>query len=144
MGAIALILLSRGRLINYGQQAKVMRILVAGGTAVSRRAIITLIETNPQLEIVGDVATLEEIGGLASLANPELVLLDCDYFMEPIYEIQTFIQDIEAKPSLLILSGRNCVKKAVIPTGAVFVLKGDPPKSLLTAVETIRLKRQDV
>jgi DNA-binding NarL/FixJ family response regulator len=122
-----------------------VRILIAGGTAVSRRAIVTLLRTKPELDIVGDAATIEEFADQASLQQPDLVLINGVRWVGSIDEVATFLQDIDSKPSLLILSAQDSARESILTDGAdMFVLKGDPPKSLLTAVETIRYRRQNV
>jgi DNA-binding NarL/FixJ family response regulator len=122
-----------------------VRILIAGGTAVSRRAIVTFLKTKLELEIVGDAATIEELTDQTSLKQPDLVLLNGVRWLGSIEEVATFLQDIESEPSLLILSTQTAAREEARLAGAdMFVLKGDPPKSLLTAVETIRLQRLDV
>ena len=122
-----------------------MQILVAGGTAVSRRAIVTLLRTKPELDIVGDAATIEEFTSQTTLKQPDLVLMNGLRWVGSVDEVATFLRDIDSKPSLLILSTQGSARETALATGAdMFVLKGDPPKSLLTAVETIRYRRQDV
>ena len=122
-----------------------MRILIAGGTAVSRRAIVTLLRTKPEFDIVGDTGTIEGFTCQTKLKQPDLVLLNGVRWVGSIDEVATFLQDIDSKPSLLILSAQNTARESALAAGAdMFVLKGDPPKSLLTAVETIRYRRQNV
>lgn len=122
-----------------------MRIFVAGGTDISRRAIIMLLQTKTEFQVVRDVATIEELRQQAHSIQPELVLLDGDYSMGFIKEVVDFLQNIESKPSLLILCGQDADKDAALAAGAdISVYKGDPPKHLLAAVETIRVRRQDV
>ena len=122
-----------------------MQILVAGGTAVSRRAIVTFLRTKSELDIVDDAATIEELADQASIKQPDLVLINGVRWVGSIDEVAAFLQDIDSKPSLLILSAQDTARESALAAGAdMFVLKGDPPKSLLTAVETIRHRRQNV
>ena len=122
-----------------------MRILISGGTAVSRRAIVILLKTKPELDIVGDTGTIEDFTSQTTLKQPDLVLLNGVRWVGPVNKVAAFLQDIDSKPSLLILSTQDSARESILKDGAdMFVLKGDPPKSLLTAVETIRYRRKDV
>ena len=77
--------------------------------------------------------------------QPELVILDGVRWIDSLEHIATILQDIPSRPSLLVLSAREHLKDSTLEAGAdMFVLKGDPPKKLLVAVETIRHRRQHV
>lgn len=122
-----------------------MRILIAGGTAVSRRALTTLLGTRPNLEIVGDTALVSQIATSLTEMDPDLVLLNGlprdDSEMDLIKTVDAAVP----QSAVLVLSTRQHLKDDSLAAGAdAFVLKGDPPSSLLTTLETIRLSRSDL
>ena len=53
-----------------------MRILIAGGTAVSRRALYLLLQTRTDYELVGEVINVHEIEAQLPAKQPDLIVLD--------------------------------------------------------------------
>ena len=122
-----------------------MRILIAGGTGVSRRALKLLLQTRTDYELVGEVFNVQDIEAQLSAKHADLIVLDVEPAIESLPDLIQSLQTIDPRPALIILSGQSALKQTTLSAGAdAFVSKGDPPRSLLTATETIRLRKTHV
>jgi len=122
-----------------------MRVLIAGKKAALSNALKTLLQTRPGIEIAGTVSDIEELFVQVKSEPADLLLLDENLTEKLVEDVIIPIQQIDSPPMVLVLGDRTETKQAVLDAGAVaFVDKSDPPKSLLTAIEEIRLRRQHV
>jgi two-component system response regulator NreC len=109
-----------------------------------RRALKTLLGTRPGLEVMGEAADKRELISQIENARPDLLLLD-DLTDEPMADLIATLQQLDFCPMVIVLGGRAESRKAYLDAGAVaFIDKSDSPKSLLTAIEEIRLRRNRV
>jgi DNA-binding NarL/FixJ family response regulator len=73
--------------------------------------------------------------------RPDLVLLDEDLAGGPMGETISALRRLDFPPAVIAISGRLESEQAALAAGAdAFVSKGDPPKRLLIAIESIRLR----
>ena len=73
--------------------------------------------------------------------SPDLLLLDEDLTEMLVEDVIIPIQQIDSAPMVMVLGNRTETKQAVLDAGAtVFINKNAPPKTLLTAIEEIRLR----
>ena len=122
-----------------------MRILIAGGTAVSRRALITLFSTKPELDVVGEVVSVAQLTNQLAQTDLDMVILNSMIKNEAGTETIRAIKILAPQTAVLVLSARKIIEQVSLVAGAdAFVLKGDPPRTLLTTIETIRMRREDV
>ena len=122
-----------------------MRVLISGKNAALRNALKTLLQTRPGIEIAGTVADSEELFVQAKSEPADLLLLDENLTENLVEDVIIPIQQIDSPPMVLVLGDRTETKQAVLDAGAIaFIDKSDPPKSLLTAIEEIRLLRNHV
>lgn len=122
-----------------------MRILIAGGTAVSSRALISLFNTKPELDVVGEVSSAAQLTNQLAQTELDMVILNSMIKNEAGVETIRAIKILAPKTAVLVLCARKSMEKIVLNAGAdAFVLKGDPPRTLLTTIETIRMRREDV
>lgn len=121
-----------------------MRVLLADDQSQVRSALRLLLEQEPELSIVGEVATAGELLTQIEETCPDVVLLDWELpglrtadpstssGQRPLTALRTLC------PHLLViaLSGRPEACQAALAAGAdAFVSKGDPPERLLAAVD---------
>ena len=119
-----------------------MLILIAGKQAALRNALKLLLQTRPGLEIVGAVSNRAELLSQVEADSPDLLLLDEGLTVKLIVDVIVPLQQIDPPPAIMILGSRMERGQAYLDAGAnAFVNKSDPPKSLLTAIEEIRLQR---
>jgi len=122
-----------------------VRILIAGGTAVSRRALMTLFSTKPELDVVGEVSSAVQLTNQLAQTELDMVIFNSMIKNEAGVETIRAIKILAPKTAVLVLCARRSMEKLVLNAGAdAFVLKGDPPRTLLTTIETIRMRREDV
>lgn len=122
-----------------------MDILIAGGTIITRRALNTLLNAVPNLEVVGEAANDDQLTTLYTQNAPDMVLFDGTLGDGSRGDAIQAIQISAPQTAVLVLCARPGQKEKMMTAGAdAFVLKGDPPRTLLTAIETIRLQRENV
>jgi DNA-binding NarL/FixJ family response regulator len=110
-----------------------------------RRALKTLLGTRPGVEVIGEAADKRELINQVECARPDLLLLDEGLSDEPMADLMATLQQIDSCPLVMVLGSRSEARKAVLDAGAVaFINKSDSPKSMLTAIEGIRLRRKRV
>ena len=122
-----------------------MRVLIAGTQAALRNAMKTFLQTRPGIEIAGMVADKKDLFAQVESTPADLLLLDESLSQELVKEVIAPLQQFDHSPAILVLYDRAAAKQAYLDAGAVAVInKGDPPKSLLTAIEEIRLRKNHV
>ena len=110
-----------------------------------RRALKTLLDTRPGLEVVGEAAEKGEMISQIESARPDLLLLDDDLSVEDMVDLIATLQQFDPPPMAMILGGRSESTNAYLGAGAVaFVNNSDSPKSLLTAIEGVRFRSNRV
>lgn len=116
-----------------------MRVLLADDDPKVRSALRLLLENEPDITIVGECATAEGLIDRVRSSQASVVLLDWDL---PGLQVGGVIEGLRtACPAcrLLALSGRPEHGADVARAGiACFVCKGDPPESLLAALNDAR------
>ena len=119
-----------------------MRILIAGKQSSLRNALKGLLQTRPGYDVVGMVADREELFIQVETKSPDLLLLDEDLTEMLVEDVIVPLQQIDHCPKMIVLGGRPASRKVYLEAGAAaHIEKADPPKSLLTAIEEIRLRK---
>ena len=118
-----------------------MQILIASSRAVTRRALKGLLQTRPDLVVVAEAADAQEMLEQAEANSPDVVLLDSGLFNGPQEDLVASLRQLECQPKVVVLGFSSESERAARAAGAdAFVSKGDPPKSLLTAIYTVHLE----
>jgi DNA-binding NarL/FixJ family response regulator len=121
-----------------------MRIVIAGTQAVSRRAMNLLLVTRLGVEVVGEAGDEGELMNLVKTNQPDLVVLDEGLPGAQLDDLIPALREIDFAPAVIVLDERMQTEQAALDAGAdAFVYKGDHPKNLLVAIETIRMKREE-
>ncbi len=119
-----------------------MRILIAGGTAISRRALMIFLQTKSDYQLVAVVSDMQDFEAQLSANHPDLIVLDSEPAVESLSSLIQSLQMFDPRPALILLTGQPELKQPSQPAGVdAFVSKVDPPKSLVTAIEVVRLRR---
>ena len=88
---------------------------------------------------VRDAASLR---ALLQTSRTDLVLLDWDLLGHPLADLVAEARSLASRPQVIVLGGDFTAKPAALAAGAdAFVLKGDPPRYLLAAVQQARSRR---
>jgi DNA-binding NarL/FixJ family response regulator len=121
-----------------------MRVLLADDQADLRSALRLLLEQEPGVELIGEVADVDALLSQVMSFHPDLVLLDWDLpelkvadagrrLLATLHVQQPFLQ-------VIVLSGRPESNRSAIAAGAdLFVSKTEPPDRLLAALRGARL-----
>lgn len=108
-----------------------------------RRALKTLLSTRPGYDVIGEAANKDELISQIESTHPDILLLDEDLSDEATTDLISTIQQYDFCPSVIVIGSRSESRMAYLDAGAeAFNDISDPPKSLLTAVEGVRLRRQ--
>jgi DNA-binding NarL/FixJ family response regulator len=119
-----------------------MRILVADNQPKVRHALRVLLEHQPGLEIVGEVADGVALLARVKAARPDIVLLHWRLRGEAVVDLLPALRKASPDLAVIVLSGHPEVEEAALAAGAdAFVSKADPPEVLLEAI--VRLKREE-
>jgi DNA-binding NarL/FixJ family response regulator len=114
-----------------------MHILLADDQKKVRFALRVLLERQPGVSIVGEVANDTELLSQIQETCPDVLLLAWEL---PDGDPASLLLEVHRLcPALvvIVLSGRPEVRQAALAAGAdSFVSKGDPPECLLTAIES--------
>ena len=117
-----------------------MLILVAAKRVALRDALKTFFQTRPGLNVVGMATNKAELLKRVEADSPDLLLLDEDLSKKLVEDVIMPIQQIDSAPMVIVLGSRAETKQALLDAGAVAIIsKNDPPKTLLTAIEEVRL-----
>jgi DNA-binding NarL/FixJ family response regulator len=112
-----------------------MRILVADSQPKVRQALRVLLEHQPGLEVVGEVADAADLLAQVKAVSPDIVLLH--WRLRGWSAAGSLCGLREAVPDLavIVLSGHPEVEEAALAAGAdAFVSKTDPAERLLGAI----------
>jgi len=112
-----------------------MRILLADSRAKVRFALRVLLERQPGFQVVGEVATPQDLPSQTASLHPDLVLLDWELARPSAADLLLALR--RECPGLVViaLSGRPGLHREALAAGADdFVSKGQPPTLLLAAI----------
>ena len=115
-----------------------IRIVIADDHPVVRAGLRALLDTEPDLEIVGEAATPQGAVDLARSLSPELVLMDLQFSDESGGADATRgIRDLDAPPYVLVLTNYDTdgdILGAVEAGASGYLLKDAPPDELVAAI----------
>lgn len=121
-----------------------IRILVVEDFEPWRRFISLIVEQDPQLRIICEVADGLEAVQKAQELHPDLILLDIGLPKLNGIAASRQILRFRRKPKILFLSQESSsdVVREALRIGAGFVLKTDASRELLSAVKAVMLGEQ--
>ncbi len=117
-----------------------IRILLAEDQVMIRSALISLIELEPDMEVVGEAGRGDEAVALAVRLQPDVVVLDID--MPGLDGISASAQLAEQAPEckaliLTALSRPGALQRALQAKARGFVVKHAPAEQLLSAIRGV-------
>jgi DNA-binding NarL/FixJ family response regulator len=128
------------------RQAAHLRILITGRWADGRSALELFLKRRPGLVVVAQADDIRTLLTRAEATQPDVILLDwdlCDRWPEILISALHLL--VESRPRVIVINVAPESKQAALAAGADgFVLWEDPPKRLLTAIETAGSKPEDV
>jgi DNA-binding NarL/FixJ family response regulator len=117
-----------------------VRVLIADDQALLRGSLRVLIETEPDLVVVGEAGTGAEAVDLVRAADPDIVLMDVRMPGMDGIEATSRITAQEPAPRVLVLTTFDLdeyVYSALRAGASGFLLKDTPPAQLLDAVRVV-------
>lgn len=117
-----------------------VRVLIADDQALLRGSLRVLIDTEPDLVVVGEAATGVEAVGLVEVESPDVVLMDVRMPDMDGIEATRRITAREQAPKILVLTMFDLdeyVYSALRAGASGFLLKDTPPAQLLDAVRVV-------
>ena len=116
-----------------------MRVLLADDESKVRSALRLLLEQEPGLSVVDEVAEAGEALGQIQATCPDLLLLDWELPGQQAADLLPALRRCCPRLLVIALSGRPEARQAALAAGAeAFVSKGDPPERLLATVSDCR------
>ena len=120
-----------------------MDIVLASQEQDLRLALEMLLREQPGAYVVGTAGHADTLLALIRSACPDLVLLDWNLPGQPLAEVLAQVQSVEPIPKIIVLSKDGEARGAALAAGAdAFVIKGDPPKQLLVAIDQVSSQLQ--
>jgi DNA-binding NarL/FixJ family response regulator len=123
----------------------VVKILLVEDFVPWHSAIRSLLEPNPELEVIGEATSgLEAVGKVIDL-QPDLVLLDIGLPGVNGIEVAHHIMRVSPRSKILFLTemdSRAVIQRAVRMGAHGYVLKSDAVRQLLPAVEAVMAGQQ--
>jgi DNA-binding NarL/FixJ family response regulator len=113
-----------------------MRVLVADDQAKVRSALRLLVDQQPGIVVQGEAVDTTGLLDWVSAMAPDLVLLDWELPGPDRGRLLPTLRALCPQLRVIALSGRPEARQAALQAGAdAFVSKGDPPETLLAAIE---------
>lgn len=116
-----------------------MDILIADDQPKVRSALRLLLEQEPGLSVIGEIADAQDLLVQAAATCPDLVLLDWELPTHPSHSnLIAALRALCPRLRVIALSGRPEARHAALAAGAdAFVSKGDPPEGLLAILHVV-------
>jgi DNA-binding NarL/FixJ family response regulator len=116
-----------------------MRILLADDQSNVRFALRALLERQPGVQVVGEVANSETLLNQVRAACPDLVLLDWNLPGIAADELLSTLRGTRSALFVIVLSGQPEARRAALAAGAdAFVSKADPPDALIETIQAVK------
>ena len=113
-----------------------MRIILADHHAQPCWALKTLLNEQPEFEIIGEAVDAEGLLALAEKHLPDLVLVDGELPGLYIEDLISRLHAIEPQPIVIVMSSESENSRKLLKAGAdAFVSKGDEPDWLLETLQ---------
>jgi len=121
-----------------------LRILIAAQRPDMRSALGMYIQNKLDLDEVVEAADKQALLEQADNTQPDIILLDWDSYKLTLSEVLPTLHLQKPKPEVVLINSQPGPEQAAEYEGIdAYVQKGTPPKSLLLAIETVRLKQGD-
>ena len=141
--AVVLISINEINNLNKNFTEQPIRILISGCGADDRSALEMFLQNKPDLDVVVEAGDIPVLLTQAQATQPDVILLDWGLCDEPLEELITALHLLENQPGVIIINTTPESGQAALTAGAdAFIVRGDPSKRMLVAIESIRLMRE--
>ena len=116
-----------------------LRVLLADDQLAVRSALRLVLEQEPDVDVVGEVAGGDQLLAEVGATRPDLLLLDWELPGLPAADLLSALRAVCPSTKVVALSGRPEARGPALETGArAFVSNGDPPERLLAIIADCR------
>lgn len=113
-----------------------MRILLADHHTQPLWALKTMLQEQPEFEVIGDATDAESLLSLAKEHLPDLILLDWELPGKTIEELIADLHSLEPKPVVVVMGSKPEYGRLILKAGAdVFTSKVDQPDWLIASLK---------
>ena len=114
-----------------------MRIILADHHAQPHWALKTLLEEEPEFDLVGEAVNTQDLLSLAAKFMPDLVLVDRELPGDRLQDLIATLHALKPIPIIIVMSSDNASSRLVLRAGAdAFVSKVDDPAWLVEKLQT--------
>ena len=128
--------------VQSGHTTPSMRVLLVEDHGIVRTGLRMLLESQPEITVVGEAATAAEMLTLVAPAQPDIVILDLDLGGENATESIPALLDTAPATRIVVLTGvrdPEAHRQAVRHGAMGLVLKEHATETLLQALATVRV-----
>jgi len=119
-----------------------VQIVIAESQAATLRALVFLLDSMTDLEIIGTAQNQHELLGLAKTRKPDMVILDENLVGSELRELVSMLKEIDSRMAVIVLLSELKMKSTGLGVSAdAIVMKNAPPKELLLTVELFRTRQ---
>jgi DNA-binding NarL/FixJ family response regulator len=116
-----------------------MRVLLAIEPTDLRLALELYLSEEPGMTIVGTASEAASLRAVLPATQPDLLILDSNLPGHPIHSLVAEAKNARFQPKVIVLGSDLKAKQGALASGAdAYVLTGDAPEQLLSAVRRIR------
>ncbi|MFZ6028111.1 MAG: LuxR C-terminal-related transcriptional regulator [Chloroflexota bacterium] len=88
-------------------QGKIIRIVLADDQVVARVGIRQVLETAPEMQVVGEAEDAGQVQALVAALRPDVLLLDLVMAVRSAYEVEAWVRQNYPETVVLILTGNH-------------------------------------
>jgi DNA-binding NarL/FixJ family response regulator len=109
-----------------------MRIILADHHVQARWALKTMLDEQPEFDLIGEAVDAQDLWELAEKHIPDMVLIDNELPGIYIEDLIARLHALEPRPTVIVMSSEFEKSRKLLKAGAdAFVSKGDEPDWLL-------------
>jgi len=125
-------------LISAESGRQSVRILIASRQAVTRSALKGLVQTRPELEVVGEAADAPELLSQAGATDPDVIVVDQDLCLRCLEDLVPALRNLRCQPKVILLGLSEPERAPQAASAEAFVSKRESPRQLLTAIFAVQ------
>jgi DNA-binding NarL/FixJ family response regulator len=135
----------RGKKTTLTRLKKINKVILADGHPLFRRGLMTLLGAEADLEVVAEVASLNEATAVAKLLSPDALVIDIDLLADCDEQTSVVLRQIATATGILFLTDQDSperLQKAVEAGARGYMLKSSTPPQLIMGIRQIAQSEQ--
>jgi two-component system response regulator NreC len=122
---------------------KIYKILLADGHMLFRRGLKALVAAEPDLEVVGEAARVDEAIAIAKLTSPDALVMDLALMNGADEQMSLALRQVASSTGLLFVTDRDSpehLEKALGAGARGYMLKNSAPAQLAVGIRQVALQ----